>query len=222
MREPREEIVAAASHLFARHGVSATRMSDIAEGAGLQQSSIYYYFANKEQILREIVTTVNRVPLAYLARVNAEGGPAALRLYRLIRFDTRTLCDFPYDINEIHRISAQDPDTFAEYWTERQALNDGVEQLVAEGVAADEFREVDPRLTALTLLANNEGVQNWYRPVGDRRLRGRQGTDGPYAPDEIARTMANFALSSLLRERRRLASIERRAVEADTIDATAD
>lgn len=215
VRDPRDEIIAVASNLFARKGVAATKMSEIAEGAGLQQSSIYYYFRNKEEVLQEIVATVNRVPLAFLARVNAEGGSAGVRLFRLVRFDTRTLCDFPYDINEIHRISAQEPQTFSSYWAERQALNDGVEQVVAEGVASGELLEVDPRLAALTLLANDEGVQNWYRPVGDRRLRGREG-DGDYSPAEIATYLATSALRGLLKERRRLATIVRRADQLDT------
>lgn len=212
-RDPRDEIVAVASRLFARQGVAATKMSHIAEGAGLQQSSIYYYFNGKEEILREIVATVNRVPLAFLARVDAEGGSAGVRLFRLIRFDTRTLCAFPYDINEIHRISTQDPETFAEYWAERQALNDGVEKLIGSGIEGGEFLDVDPRLAALTVLANDEGVQNWYRPVGDRRLRGRDGDD--YEPGEIASFLATLTLQGLLRERRRLAGIVR---DADRLD----
>jgi AcrR family transcriptional regulator len=192
-------------------------MSEIADGAGLQQSSIYYYFRNKEEILRDIVVNVNRIPLAFLARVNAEGGSAGVRLFRLVRFDTETLCSFPYDINEIHRLSAQDPETFAEYWTERQALNDGVEQVVRDGVAAGEFRQLDPRLAALTVLANDEGVQNWYRPVGDRRLRGRSRHDGgDYTPREIGSFLAEITLSGLLVERRRLQTIIRKADSLDT------
>ena len=65
------DIVAAASRLFASKGVASTRMSEIADGAGLQQSSIYYYFRNKEEILRDIVVNANRIPLAFLARINA-------------------------------------------------------------------------------------------------------------------------------------------------------
>jgi AcrR family transcriptional regulator len=213
-REPRDEIIAVASRLFARQGIAGTKMSHIAEGAGLQQSSIYYYFSCKEEILREIVATVNRLPLAFLARVDAEGGSAAMRLFRLVRFDVRTLCEFPYDINEIHRISGQDPDTFAEYWAERQALNDGVEKLVREGVESHELIPVDPRLTALTILANDEGVQNWYRPVGDRRLRGRDGT--AYAAGEIASFLAHLTLRSLLEDRRRLERLVARADELDS------
>lgn len=213
IRDPREEIVSVASSLFARRGVAATRMSEIAEAAGLQQSSIYYYFRNKQAVLHEIVSTVNTVPLAFLARVNAEGGSAGLRLFRLVRFDARALCDFPFDINEIHRISAQDPATFAGYWAERQALNDGVEQIVTDGIDTGELVDADARLVALTLLANDEGVQNWYRPVGDRRLRGREGA--PYSPDEIAEFLATQALRGLLADRRALGGIVRRADELD-------
>lgn len=215
-RDPRDDIVAVASRLFASKGVASTRMSEIADGAGLQQSSIYYYFRNKEEILRDIVVNVNRIPLAFLARINAEGSSAGVRLFRLVRFDTETLCSFPYDINEIHRLSAQDPQTFTEYWTERQALNDGVEQLVREGIDAGEFRDVDARLTALTILANDEGVQNWYRPVGDRRLRGRPRSEGgEYAPREIGTFLAELTLTGLLAERRKLATIARRAQAFD-------
>jgi AcrR family transcriptional regulator len=205
-----------ASRLFASKGVASTRMSEIADGAGLQQSSIYYYFRNKEEILRDIVVNVNRIPLAFLARVNAEGSTPGVRLFRLVRFDTETLCSFPYDINEIHRLSAQDPTTFSEYWTERQALNDGVEQLIREGIDGGEFRDVDPRLTALTVLANDEGVQNWYRPVGERRLRGRsRAQGGDYSPQEIGTFLAELTLTGLLAERRRLATIARKAEAFD-------
>jgi AcrR family transcriptional regulator len=215
-REPRAEILAVASRLFAVHGVGATKMGEIAQEAGLQQSSVYYYFRNKEEILRELVADANRTPLEHLERVEHDGGSAGVRLYRLIQLDVAALCAFPYDINEVHRLSAQDPRTFAVYWRERQALNDGVEAIVREGVRSGEFRPVDPRLTALTLLANDEGVQNWYRPVGEHRLRGRdRRAGGDYAPDEIGAHLADLALRSLLRDRRRLDAIVR---EADQLD----
>src|SRR5687768_4973329 len=84
-REPREEIVAVASRLFAERGVAATTMSEIARRSGLRQSSVYYYFRDKEAILEEIVGGVNRAILDELARIHRDGGPAALRLYRAIR-----------------------------------------------------------------------------------------------------------------------------------------
>ena len=210
-REPREEIVAVASRLFAERGVAGTTMSEIARRSGLRQSSVYYYFRDKEAILGEILGNVNRAILDQLARINAQGGSPALRLYRLIRRDVLQLCAFPYDINEISRLSALQEEGFASFWRERRALNHAVEEIVREGIAAAELLEVDPRLAALTLLANDEATQNWHRPVG---ALGQLEDEG-YEPERIATFLADLAVGGLLRDRSRLEAVRADAFERD-------
>jgi AcrR family transcriptional regulator len=210
-REPRAEIVAVASRLFAQRGVAGTTMSEIARRSGLRQSSVYYYFRDKEAILEEILSGVNRAVLDHVARVNAEGGPAAHRLYRLVRQDVRLICAFPYDINELYRLSVLQEERFRRFWVERRALNDAVEALVAEGVEAGELIPVDPRLTALTLLANDEATQNWYRPVGSVG----QLDDERYEPETIGAFMADLVLGGLLRDRDGLEALRREARRLD-------
>jgi AcrR family transcriptional regulator len=122
----RAEIVAVASRLFAAKGVSETTMAEIADGAGLQQSSLYYYFRSRDAILEEILGTVNRVPLEFVEQLKLDGGPAAVRLHRLIRFDVAALSEFPFDINEVHRLASRQPEGFDLYWEERQRLNDEI------------------------------------------------------------------------------------------------
>jgi TetR/AcrR family transcriptional regulator len=161
--DPRQEIIAAATHLFARQGIAATTMAEIAETAGLAASSLYYWFRSKQQILEVIVEDVNRAPLSFAEDVARAEGPVTDRLRRLIRFDVETLCAFPFDINEVHRMASEDEEAFARYWDDRNRLVAAVERLVAEGVARRELRPVDPRLTALTVLANDEATQHWFR-----------------------------------------------------------
>ena len=72
--------MAPASRLFARHGVAATTMAEMAEAAGLGPSSLHYWFRSRQQILEVIVTDVNREPLAFAEAVADEDGPAAVRL----------------------------------------------------------------------------------------------------------------------------------------------
>jgi len=184
---PREEIVAAATHLFASRGIGATTMAEIAESAGLGPSSLYYWFRSKQQILEVIVEDVNRAPLAFAERIAAEEGPVPDRLRRLIAFDVETLCNLPFDINEVHRLAADETE-LARYWEDRRRLIDAVARLVADGVARGELRDVDPRLTALTLLANDEASQNWFRSG-----------DTAYAPAEIGAFLADLAVRSLMR-----------------------
>ncbi|OKH75080.1 hypothetical protein EB72_13535 [Mycobacterium sp. SWH-M1] len=87
---PRTGIVSAATRLFSEKGYAQTTMSDIARAAGLQQSSLYYWFRNKEQLLGETLV-VNRAPLKFIAEVGAGSGSPAVKLYRLLRFDTMQL-----------------------------------------------------------------------------------------------------------------------------------
>ncbi len=50
----RPAIVAAATSLFAKVGVDATSMRDIAEAAGVREAAIYRHFTGKEQMAQEI------------------------------------------------------------------------------------------------------------------------------------------------------------------------
>jgi AcrR family transcriptional regulator len=187
--DPRAGIIEAASGLFAAKGVDAVTMAEISEAAGLQQSSIYYWFKSKPDILASILESVNRVPLAIVERELAAPGPVAERLHRLLREDVLALCGFPFDINEIHRLAARRPDAFAGYWDERRRLDQELERLIVEGVANGELRAVDAGLAARMLLAIDEATQNLLRiPEGG----------APYEPDELAEHVATAGVRSLL------------------------
>jgi AcrR family transcriptional regulator len=76
-RSPRHEIVAVATRLFAERGFAQTTMSEIARAAGLQQSSLWYWFEHKELIL-QAAFAVNRVPLEFIERMVGVTRPQAL------------------------------------------------------------------------------------------------------------------------------------------------
>lgn len=50
----RPTIVAAATRLFARHGVDGTSMRDVADAAGVREAAIYRHFTSKEQMAEQI------------------------------------------------------------------------------------------------------------------------------------------------------------------------
>jgi TetR/AcrR family transcriptional regulator len=205
--------VAAAAALFRERGIQAVTMADIAERAGLRQPSLYYYFRSKIDVLGHILDDVNRIPLSIVEQARGADGPVAVRLYWLIYQDVLALCRFPFDINEIHRLSASHPREFERYWVERQRLNDEVEALISAGVEAGELRDVDPRLAALSLLANDEATQNWLRPVGSHRLRGRlDAALGDYRAEEVADHTAEVALRHLLVRPSTLGAVRARAL----------
>src|SRR5215470_6022053 len=50
-----KQILDAALAVFAERGLSAARLEDIAKRAGVSKGTIYLYFANKEELFREVV-----------------------------------------------------------------------------------------------------------------------------------------------------------------------
>jgi AcrR family transcriptional regulator len=214
----RGEILAVAARLFAERGVSGTSMAEIARRSGLQQSSLYYYFRNKEQVLDEVVAEANRAPLALVARVRRDGGPAAVQLYRIVRADVMALCSLAYDLNEVHRLAARDPAAFRRYWRDRDRLIEEVTTVIAGGVAVGELRDVDPRLAALTILSNDEATQNWMRLAGPRRGATRDAPLGLGAPHAVGGFLADLVVRSLLIDVDGLDDARR---EADRLDASA-
>jgi AcrR family transcriptional regulator len=213
--DPRREILAAASQLFTERGVGGTTMAEIARRCGLQQPSLYYYFRSKGELLDEIVGEANRAPLELVARVREAGGSPAVQLYRVIRADVAALCALPYDLNEIHRLAARDRTTFARYWAERERLVDELSSIVRAGVERGELRPVDPRLSALTLMSNDEGTQNWLRVAGRDGAPVQAGGAEHHA---VGAFLADLMVRGLLVAPRELERVRR---TADALDAAA-
>ncbi|MCU1428053.1 MAG: hypothetical protein JWL83_2053 [Actinomycetia bacterium] len=213
--EPRREILAAASRLFAAGGVGATTMAEIARRSGLQQSSLYYYFHSKEALLDALVTEANRAPLELVERIRSEGGAPAVQLYRLIRADVAALSALPYDLNELHRMAARDPRMFRRYWRERERLIAAVTEIIAAGVASGELRAIDPALSTLTILSNDEATQHWLRGDLKRASRRSRPSTVTADPTEAGRFLADLTLRGLMTRPASLEQIRRRARTLD-------
>jgi AcrR family transcriptional regulator len=95
-------------------------MTEIARECGLGQSSLYYWFRQKEDILLGLLA-LNRVSLDYAEQVLAQTGSPAVRLLRLLRLDILELCSAPVDICEVEVLAEQQPDVFVEFWADTAA-----------------------------------------------------------------------------------------------------
>lgn len=170
-------------------------MSRLANEVGLGQSSLYYYFRSREEVVAALVARANVVPLELADRIAADPGSPAAKLWRFVRGDVEALCALPFDINEIHRIAARERERFDTYWRERAQLERRIGALVRAGMAAGDFRDVDARLVTRTILASDEGTQNWFRLDGRRR------------PRAAATALADLTIAGLLSPGRDLADV---------------
>jgi AcrR family transcriptional regulator len=78
----RERILDAAAACFRERGFAATRLSDIADRAGLQAPSLYYHFGSKEELI-EVVLALGVERTFEHVRARASAVPAGDPLGRL-------------------------------------------------------------------------------------------------------------------------------------------
>lgn len=188
--EKRQAIVNAALQQFAENGYPRTTMSGIARAAGLDQSSLYYWFANKEDILKFILES-NRESIRIAVQVASEMDSIPDRLHAVLCADVMMLCNLPFDYYDLEAAALEQPDSFGEFIADYRLLRESVCQIIAAGVDAGCFRQTDANLAAIAALAFDEGMQHRYRQ--------QQLTDlaDPLPAQTFAETAARITVSSL-------------------------
>jgi TetR/AcrR family transcriptional regulator len=213
-------ILTTAARLFRDRGYLNTTMTEIARECGLAQSSLYYWYRQKEDILLGLLA-LNRVALTFADARARETGSPAVRLLRLLRFDIFALCSSPLDICEVEVLAEQQPDAFAEFWADTAALHRHLGTLIAAGIAAGEFADCDPDFAALNICAAEQGVQHRYRysaahaPTGDSPFQHRQ-----YAPEQLADEIATMLVRGLLQDPTQLPAIIAASAHYDDLAPT--
>lgn len=164
--ERRREILAAASRVFRRKGFAGTGMRDVAAELGMTAGNLYYYFAGKEAILAFCQQATLDDLLAAAAEIAALDLPADERLARLVAAHVTCLNEtWPGSLAHLE-IEALAPEHCAPLAAKRRRYERTIADLVAEGIARGELREVDPRLAALALLGALNWTVKWFSPAG--------------------------------------------------------
>jgi AcrR family transcriptional regulator len=198
-RPPEEEILFQAARLFGRQGVAATTTREIAAAAGLRQPSLFHWFATKDAIVEALLESSIGATLAYAERVARAPQRAALRLFRVLRFDARHLCASPYDLTAVVLSPESWVRRYERFWRRRDRLIAIVGELVAAGMKEGALVEMDRTLATRIVFGMDEGVLTWFE-------RG-----GKWPPDQVGDALAGLALRALLRDPNELAALQREA-----------
>jgi AcrR family transcriptional regulator len=150
--ETRLRIMDVAEEHFRRVGYAKTAVADIAEALGMSSANVYRFFPSKGAINEAICLRILSEGHAMIDRVIAEPGPASARLKRLL-IELYAFNRSRY-VGE-RRVHDMVEAAMEENWSAVEAhfvfLLDRLAKLLAEGVAAGEFRQFDPAVTALTI-----------------------------------------------------------------------
>lgn len=208
--DPRQEILDAAARLFADRGYVATAMSEIARAVGLGQSSVYYWFRSKEDLLRAL-TGANRESLEVAHRLASAATPPPEHLYAVLYVDVLQMCRGALDFYDLERAAHAQPDFFAEILADYGRLRAEIEAIVDAGMRSGDFVEGDARSAVVACLGQTEGIQHRFRtPTPDGAERGAVLGE----PSDAARLAATTAVRALLVDPARSAEAERGAMAA--------
>ncbi len=146
------QIIDAALEIFSEHGLAAARLDDIARLAGVSKGTIYLYFPNKEALFSEMVREMVGEAITS-AQIRISGGTSSFvdkyaEYMRAVWDKVRSPV-----FHKLHRIVEGDlksyPTLMQFFFSEisRRSMTVAAE-IVRDGIAAGEFRDVDPDAVA--------------------------------------------------------------------------
>lgn len=153
----REDLLDAAAVLFAGQGYAGTSTRQIADGAGLRQATLYYYFGGKEEILLELLQR-SVSPTLERAREFLELADPVVALVGLVRADVETLMRDPHNIGILYLSPEVAGPAFEPFRETRRELAGVYVTLLRRIAAATGDRESDPDLDGLLCIHQVESV----------------------------------------------------------------
>ncbi|MEV3873679.1 TetR/AcrR family transcriptional regulator [Streptomyces sp. NPDC049906] len=200
-----------ATLLFAENGYETTTLRDVAKAVGVTRTALYHYVTSKEELLAMLVEQMSLNLAKALAELRArEDLTPEGKLRQLVDSLVRQRAESPHQF----RVHDQTESALSEplRTRHRQARRDVLAALsgvIEEGVARGEFKPLDPKVAAFSVLGMCNWVAWWYRPGADYDIDTvtRQISqsaidmvivaDAPRTPADSARTALAVARSSL-------------------------
>lgn len=149
------EIIEAALELFVANGFAATKLSAVAERAGVVKGTLYRYFDTKEDLFRATVRHIVATNLAVVEHVGHVEGEFTALVPPLLLQAAKGVhgSRIPAVVRMVLAESRSFPD-LAAIWHDEVVtpMLNGVAAIIAQGQIRGEIRAGDPRLHALSVL----------------------------------------------------------------------
>jgi AcrR family transcriptional regulator len=149
-----EKLLVAASKLMIERSSIDVSLSDIAQKSGVNAALVKYHFGNKDGLLLALLARDAATEIAQIEYLLAQPITPSAKLKLHIAGIIRAYHQFPYMNRLIHYLlhesSANAADEVSKFFV--APLLDFHRRLLAEGVKAGEFRDIDPVLFYTSLI----------------------------------------------------------------------
>ncbi|TDU28738.1 TetR family transcriptional regulator [Panacagrimonas perspica] len=179
-----EEILQIAVEVVWRKGFAGTKLSDIAEAAGIVKGSLYHYFDSKEEIYARLV---NNVRALFEGEADLDtSGSAIERLELFVRSRVTIILQHPLEIALLNRDLVRMKGAIGDWAREGPRKNFAViRKIVLQGQKDGSFRAADPDLVSSMILGVLAHVPNWYH------------RDHPSQPEELLREVLEYVMGGI-------------------------
>ncbi|MEX0666387.1 MAG: TetR/AcrR family transcriptional regulator [Acidimicrobiia bacterium] len=166
-------IMEAGSEVFRRLGYAHATLEDVAREVGINRATLYYYVADKEELLIAILDEPIHRMTTDLREIAALPLSPTDRLRKAVIHHMQTLEDnypelFVFLAENLHVLTVGSDRDIQQ---NAHAYGEVMVGLLEEGIAAGEFRgDLDPRLVMLGIIGMLNWSHRWYTPDGKRTL----------------------------------------------------
>jgi AcrR family transcriptional regulator len=169
----REQILEAATMVFADQGFNEARMDDIVHASGLSKGAVYWYFKSKEEIVFTILERFLSRELHQLEEIVEEQRPARDRLSEIMGAFAREVEEMQSIMPiayEFYALATRHNKVRMSFRTFFKRYQDLFEGLLTQGIQKKEFIAVDPKEVAISILGVLEGLTLlWTLAILDRK-----------------------------------------------------
>ncbi len=150
--DKRRQILDAAIRVFARQGFHSTRVSDIADEAGVAYGLVYHYFSSKDEVLNELFHERWSLLLAAIDEADASAETPRAKLRAVAGFIVESYRHDPELMKVIIVEVTRAANSFGRtHLPEIRQAYDSIAKIVAEGQAAGDFRrDIDPAFASMS------------------------------------------------------------------------
>lgn len=156
-----EQILNAATSVFARLGFNNARMDDIVAESGLSKGTLYWYFKSKDDLIKAILDGMFEGELVHLEDLITSQGSASGRLIEL----TQRIIEDLQGMTDLLPIAYEFYSLAFRQETVRQTLQgyfrsyiDILAPLIQQGIDQGEFQPVSSKQAAIAISAIIEGT----------------------------------------------------------------
>jgi AcrR family transcriptional regulator len=159
----REAVIRAAARAFHTRGYHNTSIDEIAATLNVTKPTIYYYVANKEQLLLECILTGLERVLEPFRRPRSAGVSAREQLNDIIRHYAQAIAsEFGGCMVRAEDLGLA-PASMARIKKLKSEIDHGIRQLLDEGARDGSIETPDPKMTAFALAGALNWIAHWYR-----------------------------------------------------------